>query len=156
MWTWLNANANAIEAISAVLSVGVTAILVVITIRYVRLTQTLADAALTQSLAQVEASKARRRELQASVNFLWRALQSLPSSARREQHPEQFMRDSIRWDDFDFGRFRTLAAELNPQAASSAATVEAKMQWLESQRAQPRNMGLMDWITFPWGSGTTP
>ena len=109
MWGWLNSNANAIEAIIAVLSVRVTAILVVITVRYVRLTQTLADVALRQLQAQAEALKARRRELQASANLLLQAPQSHAELSQRRRATEM-IQSRIRWDDFDFSRFRELAA----------------------------------------------
>jgi hypothetical protein len=39
MLAWLNGNAGAIQALSSVLGVVVTVILVIITARYVRLTQ---------------------------------------------------------------------------------------------------------------------
>jgi len=145
MWPSLNANANAIEAISAGLTVAVTAVLVVMTARYVRLTKALVDVALAQLQAQHEALKARRRELQASVNFLSLAMASLPNSEATHRMAEMLrLGRPIRWDDFDFGRFRTLAAELSPRAGGSAAAVEANMNWLASQMENAE-------MTPPWG-----
>ena len=78
MWHWLNIDSPAIEAATSIVSVLVTVVFVSITARYVALTKGLAEAANAELLRQIEASKARRRELASQISFLRSAVDSLP------------------------------------------------------------------------------
>ncbi len=64
------------------------------------------------------------------------------------------IQSSIRWDNFDFTRFRELASELSPHAATNAGTAESKMHWLVDQlNSARREAGTRigyDWSLFPW------
>jgi hypothetical protein len=67
----LNGYAGAVQAVS-------TVVLVIITVRYVLLTEALADAATAELQNQARAANARRQELQANIKFLLDTLFSLP------------------------------------------------------------------------------
>jgi hypothetical protein len=145
VWDWLNNNAGAMQAIASVASVAVTVVLVVITWRYVRLTKGLAEAANAELLGQSEASKARRRELTGQIKLLLDALATLPNWANWDHVDlDATMRDSNGWENFDFGGFRELAAEVNDDASSHAAIVESKMRRMEElvRRARKPDPGL--------------
>jgi hypothetical protein len=154
MWQCLNTYASAIQAVSAVVGVAATVVLVWITARYVPLTKVLADAATAQLQAQSAEARAKRRELEADVNILGLALKSLPD-ASRQASADQVIRDSITTDGFDFGRFRTLAAERGPQVGNYAAVVESKMKWLGDRVKAVKNTPYLtgyDWRSFDWKS----
>jgi hypothetical protein len=138
------------QAIASVASVAVTVVLVVITARYVRLTKGLAEAANAELLRQIEASKARRRELASQVEVLRSALDVLPNG--KNYKVNELFWGSVSWDDFDFGAFRKLASEVTDAAASYAATVESEMRRMEEMLASLKSITkgkAFTWDTFP-------
>lgn len=157
MWTWLDTHASAIQAISAVVVAAETVALIGITALYVRLTGALAETANAQLRMQAEALAARRSELAADVQLLREKLQLLPQLGQ-EQQLWTMIRESISipWDEFDFGRFRTLASELSPRAASAAAAVESHMKVLPERITLIRDLRTgapfdsrgLDWRTW--------
>lgn len=151
MWHWLNSNSGAMQAIASVASVAVTVVLVFITARYVALTKGLAEAANAEAHRQIEASKARRRELASEIGFLRDALATLPNHTNWS-HADAMMRNSTGWDDFDFGAFRKLSSEISDAASSGAATIESNMRWLADQvkavKSTPTGTGYR-WDSFP-------
>lgn len=151
MWHWLNINSTAIEAGTSIVTALATVVLVFITARYVALTKGLAEAANAELFRQIEASKARRRELASQIEFLCSALDSLPDRNNWKQ-ADRLMRSSTGWGNFDFEKFRAHASEISDAAASCAATVEAKMGWMadlvNKVKATPPGLGY-DWDAFP-------
>jgi uncharacterized protein YukE len=151
MVDWLNHNAGAIEALTAIASLIVTGVLVGITWRYVRLTKKLAEAANAELLARTEAANARRRDLAANVQFLAKVVKSVPAVNRSDF--DRLIRNSIAWDEFDFGHFRALASEVSPDAAHAAAEIESQMRRIQAIIAEvkstPTGRGY-DWSGFNW------
>jgi hypothetical protein len=147
----LNSNAGAMQAVASFLSVAVTLVLVIITARYVRLTKGLAEAANVEGIRQNEASKARKRDLASQIKFLRDAVATLPN-ATNWSHADALMRNSTGWENFDFGAFRRLAAEISDAASSGAASVETNMRWMadhvKAVKKTPLRMGY-DWNSFP-------
>lgn len=80
----------------------VTAVLVGITVRYVALTRTLAEAARAQLRSQAEATAARRRGLQSEITLLINLLDSLPGSGEQGMADKLLRERTIEWADFDF------------------------------------------------------
>jgi hypothetical protein len=132
------------------LSVAVTAVLAYITYQYVKLTAGLAEAANAELLRQIEASKARRRELASQVEVLGSALDVLPNG--KNYKVNELFWGSVSWDDFDFGAFRKLASEITDAAASCAATVESEMRHMEEMLSSLKSITkgkAFTWDTFP-------
>ena len=152
MWAWLNTYASAIQAITAVVGAAATIVLVYITARYVVLTKKMADIATAQSEARAEMARVRRRELRASINRLDQALKTLPVPSQQSM-ADTMVRTSIGWSDFDFGRLRSLAAEVSDRAGERATVVESCMNVLADQVNSVRSVpvqGGYDWGKFPW------
>lgn len=151
MWDWINA--STIQAVSSVLSVIVTAVLVGITVRYVALTRTLAEAASAQLRSQAEAAAARRRGLQSEITLLINLLDSLPGSGEQGMADKLLRERTIEWADFDFRLFRMAASEVSLEAGQRASVVEAKMKWLgervRSIKSVDPRIGF-DWSNFDW------
>ena len=78
MLQWLNLNSGAIQALTSVLTLAVTAVLAIITWRYVRLTKDLTDVARAQLRGEREALAARRRELRTLAAMLRKHLLTIP------------------------------------------------------------------------------
>ncbi len=149
---WPRLNTSAIQVIGTVVGVFATVVLACATVVLAWFTKTLASAAIAQSRAQAEAAKARRRELRASVQLLLSALNSLPFSNATGDRDEA-MRHSIKWNDFDFGRLRTLASEVSPRAAECAADAQAKMQLLADRVNSGKGVparSAFDWGPYPF------
>ncbi len=70
MWEWLNHNAGSVQAATSVVTVVLTAVLVIVTWQYVRLTRRLADVATVQLKSQEKASVAESRELHNLISRL--------------------------------------------------------------------------------------
>jgi hypothetical protein len=121
---WLNSNSGAIQALSSVLIVGLTAVLAYITLRYVRLTQDLLS-------VQREAAAVRRRELRAHVGVLQSFLSELhgPDDNRL---PAEILSHARDLHDFPFDRLRALASEVSVEAGAKAVEAEKHLNWLAS------------------------
>jgi len=140
---WFDCHASAVQAISA---------LVAITGRYASLTKKLVKTAAAQLQTIVDAQKMRRRELRTSVEILMLGLASLPVSSQRPQ-ADRMIRESIGWNDFDFGRFRMLAAEVSTKAGANAAVVESKMKYVAEQVDRVKGTSIqtgVNWGMFAW------
>jgi hypothetical protein len=62
-------------------------------------------------------------------------------------------RESISWNDFDFGRFRMLAAEASTKAGANAAVVESKMKYVAEQVDRVKGTPIetsVNWGMFAW------
>jgi hypothetical protein len=148
---WLNLNSGAIQALTSVLTLAVTAVLAIITWRYVRLTKDLADVARAQLRGEREALAARRRELRTLAAMLRKHLLTIPQGDD-PRLSEAILTQVVEWGDFDFDRFRALASELSDVAGNHAATAEHRMRWIgelvHTIRAAHRGTGY-DWSPFP-------
>lgn len=151
MLQWLNLNSGAIQALTSVLTLAVTAVLATITWHYVRLTKDLADVARAQLRGEREALAARRRELRTLAAMLRKHLLTLPQGDD-PRLSEAILTRVVEWGDFDFDRFRALASELSDVAGNHAATAEHLMRWIgelvHTIRAANRTTGY-DWSRFP-------
>jgi hypothetical protein len=150
VWNFLNENAGAIQAIGSVVTAVVTAILVVVTRRYVHLTERLATAAAAQLEFQKEAEVGKTHELNAYVKLIAAILASLPND---QQTADRVMRHAINWSPDDLLRFQALASQLSLEAGEHAATMATSMSWL-AERVQdvkntPPSAGY-NWSRFPW------
>jgi hypothetical protein len=79
MWQFLNQNAGAVQAVSSIVGVVVTIVLVKITRDYVLLTKRLADAAAAQLRFQREAEIAEYHELGTTLKLMGMIVASLPT-----------------------------------------------------------------------------
>jgi hypothetical protein len=119
---WLNLNAGAIQALSSVATVLLTAVLAGITWRYVKLTHRLLH-------GQLQASAARRRELRTQIAALKVFLDPLPSPDD-QRLSRSILDHSNGLRGFSFNRFRELASEVSVEAGSQAVEVENHVAWL--------------------------
>lgn len=146
MLDWLNHYASAIQAIS-------TVVLVCITAWYVVLTRTLAEAANGQLRGQREAAEARRRELQTCIQHLSAIMETLPVPTSDRQFIANAIAHVLDWGDFDFGHFRTLASEVSLRAGSFASIIESRMKWIADQVRSVRSVDPrvgFNWDHFDW------
>lgn len=150
MWNLLNENAGAIQAIGSVVTAAVTAILVVVTWRYVHLTERLATAAAAQLEFQREAEVGKTRELNAYVRLITAILASLPND---QPTADRVIRQAINWGTDDLLRFQALASQLSLEAGEHAAAVATSMSWLaervQAVKSTPPEVGY-NWSRFPW------
>lgn len=146
---FLNAYSGAVQAISTIVLVGITA-------WYVRLTKTLANAAVVELQNQATARRARRQELKANTKFLLDALLSLPISSDANTFDssgvslaERKTKSWTDWKDFDFGQFITLASEVSSHAGANAVLVKTKMGALASRLNSEE--GVPSRSDYTWG-----
>jgi hypothetical protein len=148
MWNWVSANAIALGAINSLVLVGLTAALVA-------LTGVLAWVGIAQARFQREAARTRLQQLRNDIHFLGTVAQALPGpTTNSDELTLALTRDAIiSWEDFSFDRFRMLAAELSPEAGSSASMVEWAMkrinELVKSIKAV-RSDSDFDWSKFNW------
>jgi len=146
---FLNRNAAAMQAVSSVVSVLVTVVLVWITAEYVKLTRSLAEAAHQNLEHQREAAQARRRHLHSLLKTLRFMLGQLPADP---QHGEHIRRVPI-CENSDLSELQELSAQVGTQEGQEAALATVSMRWLrdrvEEVRAAEPPKGY-DWSRFPW------
>jgi hypothetical protein len=147
---WLNLNAGAIQALSSVAIVLLTAVLAAVTWQYVNLTHRLLH-------GQLQASAARRRELRSQIAVLKAFLDALPSPDD-QRLSRSILDHSNDLRDFSFNRFRALTSEVSAEAGSQAAELEGHVAWLvniiREIRAVPALIGYR-WENFPKGAYDT-
>jgi hypothetical protein len=121
MWNWISANAIALNAINS-------SVLAVLTVVLVALTGVLAWVGLVEVRFQRHAAQTRRGQLRNDIHFLGTVVQALPGpTTNHDELTLALRRDAIiSWDDFSFDRFRMGAAELGPEAGSSASAIESQ------------------------------
>ncbi len=126
---WLNHNSGAIQALSSILIVGLTAVLAGVTWRYVSLTSRYVE--LTQALLEVqrETAATRRRELRAHIGILNAFLKGL-YSADDERTKKAILSHANPPTDFPFDKFRALASEVSVEAANWAVEAETHITYL--------------------------
>ena len=154
MTNWLNANAPAIQAVSASVTVLVTAILAVITWRYVRLTETLASAASFQRDAQSAARLAEHNELQTYIVVFVMNLVVLP---KRPDERDRFLSSAATWSQLiqTLPRFQALTARLGYGEANTAGVVAASLMYIRDRIDDAVRRSENNWEDFPWEAWTS-
>lgn len=145
---FLNENAPAIQALAAVVTMGATIVLVIVTKRYVRLTEGLATTARGQLAHTEQVAVSRRRQLKSLVKALRVHVRTLPTSRERAAKIAQ----ASVWDDADIIALLELAGEAGDKAATTAANAAPAFRWLKDQvaevKAADKTKGV-DWPRFP-------
>jgi hypothetical protein len=156
MWTWLNANAPAIQALAGVASLVIAAALAVITWTYVRLTRDLVTAADRQIQLVLERESRTRSEqktrLTARIENLRTAIGELaapkPAGARA-------ILNVTLWSEDHVAELQQLAAgfgRAHAQNAAEAARYLLTVRRLASEaQATPPSRGV-DWERFDWAT----
>ncbi len=150
MWEFLNSNAAAIQAIAALTTAVVTSVLALITWRYVRLTQGLAEAAQAELMFHEEAEAEKWRELNAYTKLIRDLLSGLPAG---ERDGARAMSQAASWEAGDLPRLQRLAARLDRSAGEHAAVVVAAMTWLGERLHDVKTTDPdegVNWSKFPW------
>lgn len=149
MLQFLNSNAGAIQALASCASVLVTLALFIITYRYVRLTQSLAESARKQMSLQVGEREARRLQFTSLATALRELLKDLP----HDQAQAEQIRHARTWSDAMLTGLARLAAEIGPATAADAAVAVGHIRFLqeriESVKKTDQFTGV-DWLRFGW------
>ena len=130
MLRWLNENTGAVTAIAALIQACVTIALVVLTTRYVRLTNRIAAA--TQMHADVAATERQERlrnnrdALSALVGQLQRTLADLPNVAPSTEH----VAGVTLWPDETLAKLLELTAEVPGVEPKWAERAVAALRWI--------------------------
>jgi hypothetical protein len=125
MLAWLDTHAAAVQALAALATGILTAVLAFVTWRYVRLTAALAQAANAQVEAQRQAAAAQRLRFVGIAAQLGLAVQSLP-----DDRNDSKIREAVLWGDDDVTQLTTLAATLGVSTAVEAETAAISLRWL--------------------------
>src|SRR5260370_21042511 len=139
----LNKNPGAIQGLSTVALVCITAV-------YVFLTWNVANAATAEQRALREAAEARKRPLGTNVRHLREIVGMLPGPTTNPSAMTTTLQNfpPENWNDFDFNQLRELASEISDEAGRSASIVETNMKLLarELERIlEPESMRSIDW-----------
>ena len=151
---FLNTYAPGIQAVSAILSATVTVVLVVITWRYVKLTQRIAETAERQLEQLSREDETRRRQLLTMVKMLRMHLKTVP---KEKSHAES-MRKSTLWDSDELIALQNLAAEVGMKPGQIAAQVGTAMRRLSELITNVKNTNPdsgVRWERFDWDSWDT-
>jgi hypothetical protein len=144
-------NSASIQAVSALVAAFASIVLVIITVRYVRLTSRLAHVAEMQVHMQRDAAKAERRVLFGMVTQLRQAVKSLPLDS--EPGADQRIRETVSLSDFSYDRFETLASKVSlvaqQWAARAVLDIKFQSQQTEAVRATPPGLGF-NYRGFQW------
>ena len=148
---FLNDNATAIQALCAVLSLVVTAVLVYQTVRYDKLTNRLADSAESQMRYLTDESEQRRRRLLASIKLLRVELATLPETLADGER----MRMATLWDSDELNALLSEAATVGMAPGHHAARLCVRLRrigdWVSEVKSSSVNAGY-DWSKFDWAS----
>ncbi len=152
---FFNNNASGIQAICAVISVGVLIVLVAITARYLVLIRRITSATQKPSSGQPSGEgKAKQCELLANVKLLRLHLRVLP----RDRSKGEAIREAVLWDSEDVAHMQNLSTELglkSGQLAMKAAT------WLRQIATMVSDIKAIDpqegvpWDRFNWDGWET-
>ena len=146
---FLNQNAPAIQAIASVVSVLVSAALLWITMEYIRLTRTLAEAAHQSLEHEKEAARAQKRHLQSLLRTLRFMLGQLPTDPEQGER----LRRVPLWENSDLSEMQELASQVGAQEGQEAALAAVSMRWLRDRVQEVRGADPKkgyDWSRFPW------
>lgn len=130
IWSLLNNNSAAVQAVSSVVSTMVTGILAILTARYVNLTRDLLDAARHQAEAaksqQAIAQLKTALKLRVLVARFLRCADSLPF---QEKDLDKFPRSDI-WTDQDIKEFEDAFLASGSEAAIKADDLVEPLRWI--------------------------
>ena len=125
MLVWLDTHAPAVQALAALATCILTAVLAFVTWRYVRLTTALAQAANAQIEAQRQAAAAQRLRFVQIAARLGIAVRSFPDDRNHSK-----IRGAVLWRDEDVTQLTTLAAILGVPMVIDAETAAISLRWL--------------------------
>ena len=150
MLRWLNENTGAVTAIAALIQAAVTVALVVLTTRYVRLTNRIATATQQHAdLAVIEREERLRNQrdaLAALVGQLQRTLADLPAKPPAAEH----VAGITLWPDETLAKLVELTAEVpgvDPQWAERAV---AALRWIGERVSGIRGGGETENVLSAW------
>jgi hypothetical protein len=150
IFRWLNQNNGAVTAIAALIQACVTIALVVLTTRYVRLTNRIATATQQQAdlIAAERDERVRNRleALAALVGQLQKTLADLPDHAPSDEH----IAGITLWPDDTLAKLLELTAEapgVDPRIAERAV---AALRWLSERVAGVRSGGETENALAAW------
>lgn len=145
----LNENSAAVQAVSAVLSLVVTGVLVWITWRYVQLTRSLAETARAQFQLQ---ATAERKKLNRLLSLIHHFEERIGQVAISRESAEQ-LRLVVTWQADDVAELKRLAGEAGQEPAELANRLTAHLAWLEERVVEVKSTDPrtgVNWERFPW------
>ena len=150
MFHWLNQNTGAVTAIAALIQACVTVALVVLTTRYVRLTNRIATA--TQQQADLVATERedrlrnQRDALGALVGQLEKTLAELPDVAPSAEH----VAGITLWPDETLAKLIELTAEVPGVDPRGAERAVAALRWLGERVSGLRGGNESETVLSAW------
>lgn len=137
--TWLDQHAGAVQAVAALITAGLTAVLVHVTRTYVRLTRQLALAATAEQQRREAEARGLRAAFSALVTRLRQTVPSLPTEGRR-QTADRDIRAAVLWTDDDLHELAHLGAIIAPEAALEMARLIDDLNWLAARAGHVRRI----------------
>jgi hypothetical protein len=130
LWTWLNANAAAVQALASVIALLVTVVLAGLTAWYVSVTRTIATAAAAQARALQEATgRVDAAALRGLASHLTRL--NIAVGLLNEQSPnEPELRTKFQLTSDDGNQLERLAQACTVDIHGEVAPCTASMRWL--------------------------
>ena len=130
--TAVQAGAAAVQALAALVMLALIVVLIRVTTQYVRLTETLTAAAITEEHHRRATALARRTELVGVVDRLRQAVQSLPGPGQR-QSGDHDTTAAAPWADGDIANLECLTATVQPDRALEIARLAGDLRWLRDR-----------------------
>lgn len=126
-----------------------TAILAVITWRYVQLTKSIAVATERTVSLHEEAQQTRERQLDGLLNMIEQRVNALPC----DQQDAEEIRGATTWNAQDLFELQQLSGAEGHDPGQAVATLIGRLRWLDERIVEVKNtpakMGV-DWQRFPW------
>jgi len=148
MFDWLNRNAAAVQALASVFSVFATVVLLIITRRYVGLTQEMARAAREQVRIQQRTVATEAAQLTTLVDVFLGTLRKLPV----EQTDADALRTVSVWKHLDVTTFGSLAAAVLGSRSEVQRAIQ-RLNWVHATLDRVQQTPQEDqsqWDQFPW------
>lgn len=149
LWKLLNDNAAAVQAVSAISSFVVTAILASVTWRYVQLTRSLVDTARAQFQLQAAAERTKLNRLLSLIRHFEEQIRQLGMPRERGEN----LRQVVTWQGSDVVELQRLSGHLGEEPADLANRLAAHLAWLQDRvgevKATDPRIGV-NWDRFPW------
>ncbi len=151
---WLDVHGPSVQAVATALSVVFTAILVLVTIRYVRLTSRLATSAEAQIGQWKRERDARRMRFLSNIAALRKHLAKLPTDlAAGQPSAIKALEGATLWTDDDIAEIKRFGGEFAKLSLNRMAEVTTHLQWLRqrisSGQSNKGGMGF-NWNAEDW------
>src|SRR5436190_5147943 len=127
--TAVQACAAAVQALAALAILALVVALIRVTMQYVRLTETLTGAAITEGQHRRTSALARRTELVGIVDRLRQAVHSLPGPG---QSPSVDHR-AVPWTEDDIASLEVLTTIVQPDRTLETARLAGDLRWLRDR-----------------------